>query len=105
MCDELESELVSRFNEYGLELSVPTTTPSTRKSTRVTPTLSEAVAANVTVPDKTALLAGEVKETVGSVVSAGGVTSWIAACRARPRSMRVQPIFPEPALVPVVSSG
>ena len=51
-------------------MSVPTSTPSARNSTLLTPTLSEAVAASPTLPDTVALAAGAVSETVGSVVSA-----------------------------------
>ena len=45
--------------------------PSTLNSTRVTPTLSEAVAAMATEPETVAPVAGEVIETDGFVVSAG----------------------------------
>ncbi len=41
--------------------------------TLVTPTLSEAVALTVTVPDTMAAEAGEVMATVGGVVSGGGL--------------------------------
>ncbi len=58
---------------YGAVASVPTSVPSTRNSTWVTPTLSEAVAATGTDPDTVAPLAGEVTDTVGAVVS-GTVT-------------------------------
>jgi hypothetical protein len=46
---------------------------STRTCTAVTPTLSEAVPETVTFPETVAPEAGEVIETVGGVVSGGGV--------------------------------
>ena len=46
--------------------------PSTLNCTPATPTLSEAVAVRVTVPDTVAPLAGAVRLTVGAVVSPPG---------------------------------
>ena len=51
---------------------MPVSAPSTKSSTRVTPTLSLAFAATVTVPLTVAPLAGEVIDVVGGVVSPGG---------------------------------
>lgn len=51
--------------------SLPTWEPSTKKSTRVTPTASDAVATIWDSVDKDALFDGEVILTVGAVVSAG----------------------------------
>jgi hypothetical protein len=47
--------------------------PSTRNFTPTTPTLSDASAVRVTVPDTVEPAAGDVTETVGAVVSAGVV--------------------------------
>ena len=52
--------------------SALTSTPSTKKRTPTTPTLSEAFAEIVIVPETEAPLAGAVIATVGGVVSAGG---------------------------------
>ena len=54
-------------------MSVSLFWPSTRNSTRLTPTLSEALAATLNVPDTAAPLAGEVIETDGALVSGVGV--------------------------------
>lgn len=55
-------------------MSVQTVTPFTRKSTLVTPTLSDAVAAIATVDLRaTDVEVGAVKETIGRIVSGGGV--------------------------------
>ena len=54
---------------YGDEVSVPASTPSTQSSTRLTPTLSLALAATVTVLLTVAPFAGEVMEVDGGVVS------------------------------------
>ena len=56
--------------EYGDELSSePMFTPSSLNWTPETPTLSEAVAVMLTLPETAAPLAGDVRETVGRVVS------------------------------------
>src|SRR5688572_29755760 len=63
--DPFDSVFESSVIEYGDDASEPFSTPSTRNSTFVTPTLSEAVADSVIVPlvpDSDAL-------TVGCVVS------------------------------------
>ena len=52
--------------------SVPTADPSTKNWTPLTPTLSEAEALMVVVPETVAPEAGEVMLTVGGVVSGGG---------------------------------
>ena len=52
--------------------SAPTGTPSTSKLTPLTPTLSEASALIVTVPETDEPSAGAVRETMGGVLSAGG---------------------------------
>jgi hypothetical protein len=55
--------------EYGAVGSVASSDPSTRKSTRVTPTLSLAFAWMLTVPPTVAPAAGLVIDAVGRVVS------------------------------------
>ena len=52
-------------------MSVPASEPSTKSSTRLTPTLSAAIAETVTVPLTVAPPAGEVIDVVGGVVSPG----------------------------------
>ena len=53
-------------------MSVPCSTPSTRNSTRATPTLSEAEAARATAPETVEPAVGEEIATLGAVVSGGG---------------------------------
>ncbi|HTP44344.1 MAG TPA: hypothetical protein VMJ13_07245, partial [Candidatus Acidoferrum sp.] len=66
-----ETDVVFHEKLYGDEVSAaPTFAPSTCNCTLATPTLSEAVTLTVTVPFTVALLAGDVIETVGGVVSA-----------------------------------
>ena len=62
----------SQVPAYGAEESVPTSVPSTRNSTLLTPTLSEAVAASATLPETVAPDAGAVIATLGAVVSRRG---------------------------------
>ena len=52
--------------------SAPSGVPPSRNCTPTTPTLSDALALTVTLPETVALLAGAVIETVGGVVSGGG---------------------------------
>src|SRR5687767_7608092 len=70
-CVPLLLDVLAHETEYGAVVSVATTVPSTRNSTRVTPTLSLALAEIVTVPLTVAPAAGEVSDTVGCVVSPG----------------------------------
>src|SRR5262245_50382828 len=63
---------VTQEAEYGAAVSEDKSAPSTRKSTRVTPTLSDADALIVTVPLTVAPAAGEVTDAVGGVASGGG---------------------------------
>jgi len=84
---------------YGLVLSVAMTLPSMRKSTEATPTLSEAEAEMVLVPETVAPFDGAVRDTVGGVVSGAAlltvtvtpvdVVVFPAASRAR--ALRVWP--------------
>jgi len=66
----LANVVVSRVFAYGEVVAVATTIPSIRKSTLVTPTLSEAEADIVIVPDTVAPLVGDVILVLGSVRSA-----------------------------------
>jgi len=66
-------------------VSVPLRTPSTKNSTFVTPTLSEALAEIVIVPDTIVPAVGDVREVVGDMVSERGgvedtvtVALWLA---------------------------
>ena len=73
VCEPSLTEAVSQGIEYGaLVSSAPKLTLSILNCTPTTPTLSEALALNVTVPDIVAPFAGDVMLTVGGVVSAGG---------------------------------
>src|SRR5262245_35022138 len=72
VCAPLAADVVFQEAEYGDVVSVASRAPSTRNSTRVTPTASEAVADTVTVPLTVAPAVGAVRETVGGVVSVGG---------------------------------
>src|SRR5262245_47990702 len=64
----LDAEFQARAQ--GAALLVAARPPSTHSSTRVTPTLSEAVTATFTEPETVAPLAGLLIETVGATVSA-----------------------------------
>src|SRR5262245_26184287 len=72
LCAPVAAEDVFRDAVSGDAVSVDRTTPSTRNSTRVTPTLSEALAVSVTVPLTVVPAEGAVKDTAGGVASAGG---------------------------------
>src|SRR5437016_5428841 len=64
---------VSQETEYGpLVTSAPRLAPSSRNWTPVTPTLSEALAVTVMVPETVEPDEGDVMLTVGGVVSGGG---------------------------------
>ncbi len=72
VCVPLAAVVVFQENAYGVVVSLPAATPSTRNVTLATPeppALSVAVAVMVTVFETTALAAGAVKATVGGVVS------------------------------------
>jgi hypothetical protein len=71
-CDALLAVVVFHDAEYGDEVSLDSSTPSTKNSTRVTPTLSEALAAIVVVPLTDAPPVGLEIDTDGAVVSGGG---------------------------------
>ncbi len=72
MCVPLAAVVVFQENAYGVVVSLPAATPSTRNVTLATPeppALSVAVAVMVTVPETTAFAVGDVRDTVGAVVS------------------------------------
>lgn len=72
VCVLFATPVVFHDTEYGTDVSsLPMLVPSTLNCTPATPTLSDAVAATLTVPDTVELFAGEVIETVGPEVSAG----------------------------------
>ncbi len=66
------TEAVSQGIEYGaLVSSAPKLRPSILNCTPITPTLSEALAVKLVVPETVAPETGDVMLTVGGVVSAG----------------------------------
>jgi hypothetical protein len=69
LCEPFATVVVFHENEYGDDVSVEWSEPSTKSSTRLTPTLSLALAETVTVPLTVAPLAGDVIDVVGGVVS------------------------------------
>ena len=71
---------VLRLKLNGDVVSVDFSTLSTYNSTFDTPTLSEADADTVMVPETVAALAGEVIETVGWVVSGTGLDTVTNIC-------------------------
>src|SRR5258708_5917981 len=73
VCEPLLAVAVFQEIEYGaLVSSAPKLAPSILNCTPATPTLSEALAVTVTVPDTVWPLLGEVMLTLGGVVSCGG---------------------------------
>src|SRR5437773_1743133 len=71
VCEPLPTVVVFQDTEYGDAVSsAPRLAPSTRNCTPATPTLSEAEALTVTVPDTVAPDAGALMLTAGGVVSA-----------------------------------
>src|SRR5437762_13415002 len=75
VCDALVAVIVSHASEYGAVVSsAPKFAPSRRNCTPATPTLSDALAVTVVVPETVAPPAGAVMLTVGAVVSLETVT-------------------------------
>src|SRR5438034_5281089 len=73
VCEPLTTAVVLKEAEYGAAVSSAAIgAPSAKNCTPATPTLSEAFAATVIVPETVAPLAGELMLTVGGVVSGGG---------------------------------
>src|SRR5205809_7047992 len=85
VCEPLLAAAVFHEIEYGAAvLSAPRLAPSSRNCTPATPTLSEALAVTVTVPDTVWPLLGEVMLTVGGVVSGGGGAVTVPGTPVRP---------------------
>src|SRR5215472_14850186 len=79
VCAPFVKLVVTKLKEIEVEfVLLATTLPSIRSCICVTPTLSEAVAVTVTVPDTVAPFAGAVTDVVGGVVSAPGVVTFSA---------------------------
>jgi hypothetical protein len=79
VCDALVNVVVFQAKESDVAfVLLATTLPSIRSCIWVTPTLSEAVAVTVTVPETVAPLAGAVTEVVGGVVSMVDVVTFSA---------------------------
>src|SRR2546422_965629 len=75
VCEPLLALVVSQGTEYGAAVSsAPAFTPSNWNCTPTTPTLSEALAVTLIVPETVAPETGEVMLTVGDVVSFDTVT-------------------------------
>src|SRR5262249_25007083 len=73
VCVPFPTVPVFQETEYGaLVSSAPSATPSLKNCTPATPTLAEALADTVTVPDTVAPFAGAVTLADGGVVSGGG---------------------------------
>src|SRR5206468_5268058 len=73
VCEPLLTAVVSQEREYVLvESSGPRFAMSSLNCTPTTPTLSEAVAETVMVPETELLAAGAATDTAGGVVSGGG---------------------------------
>ena len=74
VCEALLAVVVFHEIEYGAAVTSTPLTPSSRNCTPATPTLSEALALTVIVPETLAPEAGEVMLTEGAVVSLNTVT-------------------------------
>jgi hypothetical protein len=82
-CEPLATVVVFHEVEYGeVVSSAPSAEPSTKNCTPATPTLSEAEALTVVVPETVAPEAGEVMLTVGGVVSGGGAFDTVTVTAA-----------------------
>src|SRR6266571_327993 len=105
VCEPFAILVVSRATEYGAAVSsAPSTAPSNRNCTPATPTLSEASALTLIVPDTVAPFAGAVIDTVGGVVSLNTVTVTELEVYWRPsRSLATAVKVCEPLLAAVVS--
>src|SRR5439155_663855 len=83
VCEPLSDVLVPTETEYGaLVSSAPSGAPSTKNCTPTTPTLSEALAATVSVPCTVAPFTGDVMFTAGGVVSGGGALAIVTVTGA-----------------------
>src|SRR5437660_1467507 len=105
VCDALVAVLVSHATAYGAAVSsVPRFAPSILNCTPTTPTLSDAVAVIVVVPETVAPLAGAVILTVGGVVSFETVTVIAAEVVVFPAASRATAVSVCPALRSAVVS-
>src|SRR5688572_11478854 len=68
-CAPFVAVVVLQLHAYGDVVSVDFSTPSSQNSTLVTPTMSEALAVTLTVPDTVAPFAGAVIDVDGACVS------------------------------------
>src|SRR5712691_7161144 len=104
VCEALLAVVVFQETEYGdVVSSAPALTPSSRNCTPTTPTLSEALAVTLIVPETVAPEAGEVMLTVGAVVSLNTVTVTGAEVLRLPAvSCAMAVMVWEPLLAPVV---
>jgi 5,10-methenyltetrahydromethanopterin hydrogenase len=111
VCAPSLAPVVFQAIEYGALVSGgPASTPSRRNWTLVTPTLSEALALTVIVPDTVAPFAGEVMLAEGAVVSGGGafetVTPIVAEVRVLPAASRATALIVcAPSATVLVSHG
>src|SRR6266581_8293421 len=104
VCEPFATLVVSRATEYGAAVSsAPSAAPSNRNWTPATPTLSEASALTLIVPDTVAPFAGAVIDTVGGVLSLNTVTLTELEVYWRPsRSLATAIKVCEPLLAVVV---
>src|SRR5437879_5282519 len=87
VCEPLLAPVVFQGTEYGAAvISAPALTPSNWNCTPTTPTLSEALALTVIVPETVAPEAGEVMLTDGAVASKHTLTAAGAEAENRPRA-------------------
>jgi hypothetical protein len=83
VCEPLAAPVVFQETEYGaLVSSAPKLMPSILNCTPTTPTLSEALAVKLVVPETVAPAAGDVTLTVGGVVSGGGALDTVTVTGA-----------------------
>src|SRR6266849_72305 len=82
-CDPFATLVVSQGTEYGAVVSsAPSAALSTKNCTPATPTLSEALAVTVVVPETGVPDPGDVILTVGGVVSAGAALDTVTVTGA-----------------------
>ena len=107
VCEPLATDVVFHETEYGAVVSsVPRLAPSSRNCTPTTPTLSAAVAVTVIVPLTVAPLAGDVRLTVGGVLSFDTVTVTAADVVTLPAASRATAVrLCDPLVAVVVFHG
>src|SRR6202035_2667952 len=104
VCEPLLALVVFHETEYGAVVcSTPKLAPSRRNCTPATPTLSDALALTVTVPETVAPFAGAAMLIVGGVVSFETVTVTAVAVAVLPAASRATAVnVCEPLLTVVV---